>query len=539
MPLEQNLREMERVREAYWRTSPSTAPVKLRWRALTVRHCFHVLPGESILELGAGSGLWTEHLVSVFRGENPITAAVFNDDFAESAARKKMLNTKFVRISDLTVDLPAEHFDYVIGTAILCHDQYPQNLKALYRLLKPGGQLLFFEANYWNPQVFLKNFIRPIGRWAGQARCQVGMRKYQLMQMASHQGFTHLEVIPYDILHSLTPGFLIRFVQSIAFVLEHAPIIRNLCGTLYIWAKKPGDEEGRRPQVNFANHRELFGSISVVVPCHNEEMNIPALVDMLVKMYNDYIHEIIVVNDNSTDRTAEVAKEIAKREPRVKLVNRKPPNGVGRALRDGYAAATGRYILTMDCDFVPIVPELRDLFDVIAAGHDGAIGSRFSHESMLINYPFLKIICNRGFHLLVNLFLPSRVRDISNNLKLYRADILQNLDIEENHFAANAETGLKPLLAGYDVQEVPTSWINRTIEMGNSSFRILKVAPNYFFALVRMVWNTWRGRRHFVKKSNVVREEKPTVPMEASVAYPGEPVSAILYDRDNFSETLR
>ena len=53
---------MERSREAYWLRRPKTSRLKLRWRALTVRHSFHVLPGESVLELGAGSGLWTEHL---------------------------------------------------------------------------------------------------------------------------------------------------------------------------------------------------------------------------------------------------------------------------------------------------------------------------------------------------------------------------------------------------------------------------------------------------------------------------------------------
>src|SRR5262249_21127477 len=111
--------------------------------------------------------------------------------------------------------------------------------------------------------------------------------------------------------------------------------------------------------------------------------------------------------------------------------------------------------------------------------------------------PFFKIICNRAFHLLVNIFLPTRVRDVSNNLKLYRADILKNLVIEQDGFAANAETGLKPLLAGYDIQEVPISWINRTVDMGSSSFRIVKVAPNYFGALISVVWNTWRGRKKF------------------------------------------
>jgi glycosyltransferase involved in cell wall biosynthesis len=223
-------------------------------------------------------------------------------------------------------------------------------------------------------------------------------------------------------------------------------------------------------------------------------MNILPLVDALVRFYGDYIHEIIIVNDNSTDRTAEVTQEVARKHPRVRLLNRQPPNGVGLALRDGCGAATGRYILTMDCDFVQILPEISDLFDAIAAGRDGAIGSRFSHESVMINYPFFKTLCNRSFHLLVKLLLVWRVRDISNNLKLYRAEIFQNISIEERHFAANAELGLKPLLAGFNIAEVPISWINRTTEMGSSSFRIVKVAPNYMGTLVRAVWSMWRGK---------------------------------------------
>ena len=508
MSLEENLKSMERSREAYWLRHPGTSPFKLRWRALTVRHSFHVLPGESILELGAGGGLWTEHLSAVLRGENPITAAVFNDEFAQGS--QIIPNVKFTRITSLQNDLPAESFDYVVGTAILSHNRFPQNLAALYRLLKPGGQLLFFESNYWNPQVFVKNHVGPIGRWSGVASCQVGIRRYKLMKAASHQGFTQLEIIPYDIIHAKTPRSVVPMLQASAFVMEHTPLLKEMCGTLYIWGKKPGDEQARRPRVSLAKHRALFHSVSVVAPCYNEEMNVTPLVDALLQMYGDYIHEIIIVNDNSTDRTGEVAREIASREARVKVVERKPPGGVGRALREGYAAASGRYILTMDSDFVQIVPELRDLFDVVAAGHDGAIGSRFSHDSVLMNYPFIKILCNRTFHWLVNLFLPCRIHDISNNLKLYRAEILKNLDIKQDNFAANVETGLKPILAGYDIREVPISWINRTIDMGSSSFKILKVAPNYFLEFLGIAWNTWRGRRRFMRTTSVALLEKPT-----------------------------
>src|SRR5215469_10691380 len=86
--IDTNLQQMERMREAYWLRYPSTSPLKLKWRAGAVRHCLHVLPGETIFELGAGSGLWTEHLTHVLKGRNPITAAVFNDEYLTSACKK-------------------------------------------------------------------------------------------------------------------------------------------------------------------------------------------------------------------------------------------------------------------------------------------------------------------------------------------------------------------------------------------------------------------------------------------------------------------
>jgi len=486
---------MERTREQYWLAFPQTSPAKLRWRALTVRRCFQILPTESVLELGAGSGLWTEHLTAILKGENPITAAVFNHGLAQAAEDRNLANVTVRLLTAGLDELPSESFDYIVGTAILCHNLYEQNLRTLLRLLKPGGQILFFEANYWNPQVLMKSVFPAIGRWAGNARCQVGMKKYRLMHDVSRSGFTSVEIIPYDLVHARTPALLVRYVRDLAFILEHAPVIRDFCGTLYIWAKKPGDEQARRPSVSLAQHKALYGSTSVVVPCQNEEMNVRQLVETLLERYGRYIHEIILVNDNSQDETAARIRELSCEYPVVKLVNRTPPSGVGRALRDGYAAATGDYILSIDCDFVQIAPDFRDLFDAVASGFDGAIGSRFSYDSILINYPWPKILCNRAFHLLANLFLPLRVRDISNNLKLMRAEILKGTELSEPHFAANVETGLKPLLAGFRIVEVPVSWINRTAEMGQSSFRLVQLAPNYFSALLRIVRDAYRSRR--------------------------------------------
>lgn len=491
MNTESNLIEMERCREAYWLRYPQMAAHKLHWRALTVRQCFHVLPGESILELGAGSGLWTEYLSRVLRHENPITAAVFSEDFANAARWRSIPQAKPVLVRSLD-ELPDAAFDYVVGTGILCHNRYPQTLLSLFRILKPGGQILFFESNFWNPQVFIKSVVPWIGRIGGQARCQAGLRRYQLMQWTSGQGFSQIEIVPYDIIHPLFPARLIDFAQKIAFLVEHMPLVKELCGSLYIHARRP--EHGKLPERRalLAEHEQFRGAVSFVVPCHNEEMNVEPLVDAIMAFYGPYIHEIILVNDNSRDRTAEVAQRIAKRDPRVILVDRKPPNGVGRALSDGYATATGRYVFSMDADFVHLLPEFRDLFDAVARGADGAVGSRFTKESIMINYPFRKMLGNRCFHLLANLLLPCRVHDISNNVKLFRAEVLEAFQIEEPHFAANAEIGLKAVLAGFRIDEAPVSWINRTVSMGQSSFHISKVAPGYAHALWRVIRS---GRR--------------------------------------------
>jgi hypothetical protein len=140
----------------------------------------------------------------------------------------------------------------------------------------------------------------------------------------------------------------------------------------------------------------------------------------------------------------------------------------------------------MDCDFQHVLPELRDIFDAAAQGFDVVVGSRFSRHSVLLNYPFQKIVANRGFHLLARLVLHRRFRDLTNNLKLMRREVVQQLQLLEPGFAVNAETGLQPLLMGYSLQEVPISWINRGPDMGTSSFRLTRVGAGYWRVLYRL-----------------------------------------------------
>jgi dolichol-phosphate mannosyltransferase len=77
----------------------------------------------------------------------------------------------------------------------------------------------------------------------------------------------------------------------------------------------------------------------------------------------------------------------------------------------------------MDCDFQHLLPEVADLFDAAVKGYDVVVGSRFSRHSVLLNYPFGKIVGNRAFHLIAQILLLRRFRDLTNNLKLFRRDV--------------------------------------------------------------------------------------------------------------------
>jgi len=483
-------RRVEMARERAWDEPSRWRTARLRRRAYLAARSLPVMPGRQVLEFGAGSGRWTEHLVRALGGQNFITGLVFNSDLESLARSKSLSNTVFLCAEDVRSAFPTDTFDYIIGTDILTEEVGAAMLEVAGVWLKPGGKFLLYVPNSSNPLAWCRRLLNP-SRRANPARSfRKNSNPKGFIDEARSRGFSNVEVTPCEVV----PPLRSSAGQAVGLILERAPIARRFSSVLCLRGTKTGSSKIDEPsQVSLATHPQLFGTVSVVVPCHNEESNIDRLVRTLLGLYGEYIQEIVIVDDNSADQTAAVAAGIARTEPRVKLVMRKPPGGVGRALRDGYAAAAGKYILTIDCDFVNIAPEFKGLFDAVAAGFDGAIGSRFSAESALIRYPLFKIVCNRGYHLLLNLLLGKRVRDVSNNLKFYRADILKGLKIEEDHFAANVETGLKPLLLGYHIQEVPISWINRTADMGKSSFNLLKVGPDYLRVLLRITWRKWRG----------------------------------------------
>jgi 2-polyprenyl-3-methyl-5-hydroxy-6-metoxy-1,4-benzoquinol methylase len=486
--LAQRLLKQEELRTYYWTKIDHFVEMRMGWRASVVRHLFHILPRQSVLEIGAGNGVFSKALGKATRHECPITLAVFNNANAEQL--KKELDPahfEVIYLKEFPGPLAGRSFDVAVANHMLEDESRNLFLYNTKSLLKPDGGLILFEPNPWNPYFQLRRIIRAVFPFLPQRGDNpASLNRIYFLTTLSEIGYVKINAMPYDFLFPPIPKFMLWPLRNLSLILENCPYIRNMAGSLMVFARNSGLGQEREQAIDLCDHPMFFGKVSFVIPCHNEEMNVTPLVENIYKYFEKYLHEILIVDDNSRDATAAVAEELHKPYPAVRVIKRSMPNGVGRALRDGLSAASGDFVLIMDSDFQHILPEMRDLFDGISQGADIAIGSRFSRESVLVNYAFSKIVANRAFHILANMLFRKRFRDISNNLKLMRASVAKKMVIEANDFAANVETGLKPLLLGYKCALVPISWVNRSVDMGLSTFKLMKTGPNYWRILFKI-----------------------------------------------------
>ena len=495
----------ERVREVYWKRHDPIIEDRLLWRAQSFRHLMHVLPGQTILEIGCGDGTFTRQLTKVTRGECPLTAVTFDTDSERPLGF--LPSIEFFASPSLPEVLNGRYFDFIIAHDMLDKRNAAWLLQQVLALLTPGGRVLFYESNPWN---VIRRFRQSLAYLVGHRDPRLLLNRPDLYELLSELGFIRIFAVFNDFVYPpLTPK-VIWFLRNLSIILENMPGLRTLAGSILLHAQKP-PAPTIYPRVSLTLDDTFQRAVSVIVPCHNEEMNVGPLVSRLIELFDHYIHEIILLNDNSKDRTGDVIDEMARQDTRIKTVQRAPPNGVGRTITDGLRAATGKYVLSLDCDFQHLLPEIRDLFDGIAEGYDVAVGSRFSRHSVLLNYPLVKIVANRAFHMIARIVLIAGFRDLTNNVKLMRREVVQNLLLREPGFAINAETGLQPLLMGYRVKEVPISWIGRGVDMGVSSFRVIKVGGGYWRVLYCLwVWRFLKAGPYAAlrRRSSVAPDER-------------------------------
>ena len=243
-------------------------------------------------------------------------------------------------------------------------------------------------------------------------------------------------------------------------------------------------------------------NLSIVLIAHNEEEVIGGMIDGLLADYNKELLEIVAVDDSSTDNTSGVVESRAKKSSKVKLVRKGAPSGVGYAIRTGFrnVSPKSEYVLSMDSDFLENIKDVRAMIDKLERESlDGVIGSRFTEGGKLVGYPGDKLLMNRGYHAIVRVMFGIKQKDLTNNFKLYKADIVRRMPWKSGGFSMNAETGMLPIIFGYKVGEVPVAWVNRSPEMGKSKFKLFQVGWGYVEVMFYALWLALFKKKEYCK----------------------------------------
>src|SRR5215469_6238665 len=159
--------------------------------------------------------------------------------------------------------------------------------------------------------------------------------------------------------------------------------------------------------------------LSVVVPAHNEEGHIRGTVEAVVAALEQaqIRYEILVINDNSIDRTEKIVHDLARTHPAVRCVSSDPPNGFGFAVRRGLADFQGDAVAIFMADGSDAPADLVAFYRKLQEGYDCVFGSRFSRGGRVVDYPILKLLLNRLGNRFIQLLFRTRCDDISNAFK--------------------------------------------------------------------------------------------------------------------------
>lgn len=245
--------------------------------------------------------------------------------------------------------------------------------------------------------------------------------------------------------------------------------------------------------------------LSVVIPAHNEEGTIAETLGGLVSTLDreQIDHEVIVVDDSSTDGTHAAVEEFAQGHPTVRCLRSPYRNGFGFAIRAGLDAFEGDAVALMMADGSDSPADLVTYFRLLEEGYECAFGSRFVHGSTVLDYPRSKLALNRIVNWGIRALFQHGYNDTTNAFKAYRREVIENLrPFLSNHFNLTVELPLKAVVRGYSYAIVPISWQNRTA--GTSKLSLNEMGSRYLFIVLYVFLE------HHLSRGDYRRDDSPT-----------------------------
>jgi len=233
--------------------------------------------------------------------------------------------------------------------------------------------------------------------------------------------------------------------------------------------------------------------ISIVIPVYNEKVNISPLTEELLKTFEHLATalEIIYVDDNSPDGTADEVICVAEKYPQVRLAQHGKKEGIGAAHHYGYQQAHGKYILCIDADFSQSSKDLLKFIQNLDNGYDLVIGSRYMKEGAQVGKGLVRDLGSRVMNMLTKVLLGIPLADATHTFRGFRRNVFDTvadkLD-EKGHPGFQVQFTFWALKKGYKVKEIPIRFIEREEGRGESKISIRKEVPRFLALIARVLY---------------------------------------------------
>lgn len=247
---------------------------------------------------------------------------------------------------------------------------------------------------------------------------------------------------------------------------------------------------------------EKLTLLSIVIPARDEEGCIASTVKHLhleLKLHQ-VPHEIVVVDDGSTDRTWEILEELTASVPVLRPLKNTGEHGFGRAIVFGINQIHGDALVIMMADESDDCRDVVRYWNLLNEGWDCVFGSRFIRGGGVIDYPWLKLKLNRLANTFIRYLFRIRLNDTTNAFKAYRKTVIDGCrPLISPHFNLTVEIPLKAIVRGFSYTIVPITWRNR--RSGLPKLKIKEMGSRYFFICMYLWLEKYFSRGDYVKKN--------------------------------------
>lgn len=234
--IQREIHHFNNLEHIWWGARTPAGQIRYNCKANLFKQLCHPNSKTKILEIGCGDGEFTRRLLQTKARiiATDVTPSVV--DRGRQLLRRPRLQFRLANCEKLP--FTDQSFDIVCGISILHHVHPKKALTEAYRVLKPGGQIFFTEPNLYNPNIYLILHIGYLRRLCEQSPDETALVRWQTAKLLQGVGFSNIQVKNYDFLHPLTPASLVPFITRVSSILENLPLIKEISGSLLIYAKK-------------------------------------------------------------------------------------------------------------------------------------------------------------------------------------------------------------------------------------------------------------------------------------------------------------